>query len=52
MVVREMLYILVIITDLTISLVFTTFVKYKPKKSDFVHQTISCWEVCVGWAKD
>ena len=24
----------------------------KPKKFDFVHQTVSCWEVCVGWAQD
>ena len=24
----------------------------KPKKPYFVHQTLSCWEVLVGWARD
>ena len=23
---------------------------YKPKKFDFVHQTVSRWEACPGWA--
>ena len=38
----------IMITDLTISLVFTTFGN-KPKKFDFVHQIVSCWEVRTGW---
>ena len=39
------------VNDLTISLVFTTLGN-KPKKFDFVHQTVSHREVCVGWAQD
>ena len=23
----------------------------KPKKFDFVHQTVSSWEACIGWAR-
>ena len=36
----------VIITDLAISLVL------KPKKFDFVHQTISRQEASIGWVQD
>ena len=25
---------------------------HKPKEFDFVHQTVSHWEVCTGWARD
>ena len=48
-VVREVLY--VIIRYLAISMVFTTFGN-KPKKFDFVHQTVSRREVCTGWSRD
>ena len=43
----------IIITDLAISLVLTvTLLGNKPKKFDFVHQTVSHWEAHTGWAQD
>ena len=41
----------VIIADLAISLVIPVLGK-KPKEFDFVHQTVSRREVCVGGARD
>ena len=40
-----------IIIDLAISLVLP-HLGNKSKKFDFVHETISCWEVHVSWARD